>query len=829
MQPLNFLKKIFTKVKEPEPGSLVEEQWTAKLENEAGGRFKAAQAAHYEAGYADGRLELRLHRKNLYAWTEASRYSEADLVLDGEFSFLNNPAYMSAGFLFRMNDDDNFYSVLVSSRGFFRMDVNFNGNPRPLIGWTECPHALGSEFSLRVIARGSEFIIMIDDEWAAETEDASFGSGYIAFGVQNYDGGAEAAAALSSCFLESRPVEVETWFYRYNYYELCAPEARFRLAGTFFSMGEWLKAAVQIRKIEKRRPLSADELFMKAECALRLEDLEGADEALDACLRLEPGKENAVQEKANLLYLEGYYPELREYAAALLGKDAGNARLWNLEGHACFNLGDFKEAAADYSRAAALDPAEPLYPMNAGRAWDQLGAGNRENAKASYLAAARGFYEAADDDDLALALGRLRDLAADEPALDILEAKVLFRGGERGRAEELMKSLIQRKSADASIYYLLGLIEAESGRRVDALPHFEKAAELEPDYPLYAFRAAESLFILERPEAHAAIARALSLNAEDGWTQNLAGMEFLRRGQSLEARGLPAGADLIVEAESHFKAAIAALPDEAEPKINLAELLSLGGRTDEALEVLVPLDTDARARNEAGNVLTRAGRFEEAAKEYEKASALTPGVEEYETNLASVYLELDRYGDAEERIRKALDSGGSARTYLIAGDLGMAFGDRIRAEAAYRVGLESAPEDSALLMALGRCYLAGNEKQKAAGCADSLEKLGDPRAAKLRAEILDATTELLRCAGCGRTWRVPKEIPAQSGESIRAMPPDESPAGICPRCGRIYCIGCRKNDLVDNRFVCPECGETLKLSDNRLRYLVREYLKGGHS
>jgi predicted RNA-binding Zn-ribbon protein involved in translation (DUF1610 family) len=59
------------------------------------------------------------------------------------------------------------------------------------------------------------------------------------------------------------------------------------------------------------------------------------------------------------------------------------------------------------------------------------------------------------------------------------------------------------------------------------------------------------------------------------------------------------------------------------------------------------------------------------------------------------------------------------------------------------------------------------------------------------------------------------------------MPPDESPAGACPRCGNIYCIACRKAELSDSRFTCPDCGEALKLSDNRLRYLVRESIKAG--
>jgi len=72
---------------------------------------------------------------------------------------------------------------------------------------------------------------------------------------------------------------------------------------------------------------------------------------------------------------------------------------------------------------------------------------------------------------------------------------------------------------------------------------------------------------------------------------------------------------------------------------------------------------------------------------------------------------------------------------------------------------------------------------------------------------------------------VPRDLPRQSSANVRAMPPDESPAGECPCCGRIFCIACRKAGLVDSRFTCPDCGEALKLTDNRLRYLVRESIR----
>lgn len=824
MQPVfSFIRKLFTKERVPEPGSLVEELWVAELSDERKGRFRAVQGDSYEAAYREGALELRLQRPNLFAWTEASVHLESDLVLEGEFSLDKASPYSAAGFLLRATDDENFYSVLVSSKGFFRMDVVANGGPRGLLAWTECPAPLGESLSLRVIARGERFIIMIDGLWAAEIEDETFGSGYIAFAAQNYDEGKEAATRLESCFIESRPVEVETWFYRYNYYEIAAPEARRRLAETFFSMGEWLNAAVQLRKIEKRRALDADELFLKAEASLRLELQDEAEEALDACLALKPDMENAVQEKANLLYLRARYPELRDFTARLLEKEADNARLWNLSGHARFNLGDFAGAARDYGKAAELDGNEPLYSMNEARAFDQVQ--DKAGAAAAYLRAAKGFYEAEADDDLALALGRLKELGASKPELEGLRAKVLYREGRHLEAGKLIDALAKSGKADASLLYLSGLVEIEKGERTTALSRFAKAVELEPSYPLYAFRYAESLFILDRPEASAAIAKALELAPGDAWTRNLAGMAALREAAALAEKGERLQPERAAQARAYLEGAAKDLPGEAEPRINLAELESLEGSADKALEVLSGLPYDGAARNEAGNALVREGRIEEAAREYEKAVAFAPGMEEYEANLASVCLELERYGDAQEHIRKALDAGGSARSYLLAGNLGLAYGERARAEAAYRVGLELSPEDPGLLMALGRCYLGGRDRKKAEACAEKLRSLDPARAEKLEGEILEATTELLSCAGCGRAWRVPRELPSQSGESIRDMPPDESPAGLCPRCGKIYCIACRKDALVENRFTCPDCGETLKLSDNRLRYLVRQYIK----
>ncbi len=833
----------------PEPGSLVQELWVADLSDPGKGRFLEVEEPGYRARYAsDGRsadgsaqLALELTRSDLFAWTEAPLYRHSDFVLEGEFTMPQDQAHSACGFLFRYQDEANFYAVLVSNKGHFRLDVVFNGSPRPIVAWTELaartpssPSADGEySFGLRVIARGGHFTIVIDDQWVAEAADESFNRGHIAFAAQNYGEGGAATFNLRSCMAESRPMELETWYYRWNYYIVPDPAARHRLAQTFFAMGDSLATAVQIRKIEKRRPLDADECFLKAESALRLGLEEEADAALDACLALDPTRSDAAEEKANLLHLRGRYLELRDQLAKLMPAGRENARLLCLSGHARFGLGDFAGAAVEYRAAAdlALRSGEgagmSLYRMNEARAWDQ--AGKKTAAADAYLAAARLFSAQEADDDLALALQRLATLKAKGEEVKEIKGKALYRAGKKDAAARLLAELVVKGSRDSGTHYTLGLILAEKGQGEKALERFEAALALEPDFPLYAFRFAERLFLLARPasETHAAIERALELGPTDGWTLNLAGQEALTNGD------LPA-------ARAFLEAARASLPGAKEPAINLADLESREGRTEAALTALAPFPEDAACRNQAGNVHAREAEatkeaggaaekadecLEAAVRDYLRAATLDPSSAEYQCNLAATYLELERYSDAEERVRKALDLGGGSQALLIAGNLASVYGDLPRAEAAYRLGLEASPEDTDLLAGLGRCYLALRNVAKAESMAIKLDALSPPRATRLRLEIETATTEPLQCAACGRTWRVPRDLPPQSSANVRAMPPDESPAGECPNCGKIFCIACRKDALSDSRFICPDCGDALKLSDNRLRYLVREHIR----
>jgi tetratricopeptide (TPR) repeat protein len=853
-----IIGKLFPRQNAMEQGSVVEEVWMASLSGEKAGRFLPRDEGSYASAYSGGALELVLRKPGLFAWTEAPLYQYGDFGVEAEMAFGDDAPYSSCGLLFRLANEGNFYALLVSNRGYVRLDAVFNGKPRTIVAWTECASATAASFRLRLIARGPHLIAFVNEEWVLEAMDETFRTGYLAFAGQFYDEGqtgeespelpvvpvahaapAEAVFRLSSLLVESRLPELEAWYYRFTYVETAGADARCRLAASFFSMGEWIAAAVQLRKAEKLRPLDPEELFLKAEVTLRLDLYDEAEAAIDSCLASGATgvtRDRAVEEKANILYLRGRYPELRAYTLDRLAQDPSNARLWTLAGHACFNLGDYIGAAEEYARAAALEPGQPLCRMNEARAREQ--AGDRKGASRAYLAAASGFFEAEADDDLALAMARIEELEPRQPGLAAMKAKLLYRKGKHKEAKAAIDRLIEEGSEDSALHYLAGLLEVEAGRRMKALPCFERAASLEPSYPLYAFRLAESLFLLGRPEAKAAIARALELGPEDGWTCNLGAMAILAgagtAGTGIAGAGPAPGKDgsasslppeEAAEARRLLEKAGKALPGAAEPVINLAELESLSGDHEAALAGLSAFPENAAARNQAGNVLVRQGRIDEAVREYRRAVRIDPSVTEYLLNLAAAYLEIESFSDAEDCVRKALERDPSPRAYLLAGNIALVYGDWVRAEAAYRVGLEAAPDDAVLLMALARTYLGARKLRKAEECARRLAEVDPERAAAFDREYLETTTESLSCSSCGRTWRVPRDLPAQSGASIRGMPPDDSPAGICPRCGKVYCIACRKDELQDNRFTCPDCGEALKLSDNRLRWLVREGMK----
>jgi Tfp pilus assembly protein PilF len=267
-------------------------------------------------------------------------------------------------------------------------------------------------------------------------------------------------------------------------------------------------------------------------------------------------------------------------------------------------------------------------------------------------------------------------------------------------------------------------------------------------------------------------------------------------------------------------------------RVNRGVLYYLQGFMDKAMEVLSPPDQEdpqGVMANCAGNLLVRAGRFEDADGYYRQAIALAPGNTEYRCNRASCLIELGLYGEADDALSQVYDIAPSADILKLIAYVAVKKGEYLRAETAYQTALEMDPHHTPSLFSLGWMYTNANRWEDLRKILDRLNEIPlDTEAAgrreELRVRLEDALTRTITCAACGRSWRVPRSPPPAPPIRLFAMPPDDLPAGTCPDCGNTYCIGCAKGALDPRgRFLCPQCNKPLKLMHDGLKKLVYDW------
>ena len=780
--------------------------------------FPVTRAEHYTARYDRGAYALMLRKDSYFAWETLARERRiADFTLEAEVELDPANGHSAAGVLFRTVDDENFYSFLVSTRGNYRVDLLFNNHPLHLVEWTSLSmpdtgegQAGALHPAIRIVAHGSRFSFQVDDEWVGELDDETLPEGVIGFAAQNFAGSGPGTFRLRRLLLETNPVAVEREHLRASYYAPVSPAARMRFAETLATMGRFDVAAVQLRKGLKEREGSSRERFLLAQCYARLSLPADALAEIERILSKEPAYPGGRLAKANLLYLANRLLDARDAAAAGLadGGIESSAEAWNLLGNAEYGLGNWEKAADAYQRAIDHDPS-PLFLRNAARAREN--AGRTREAVELYLRAARLLFEEESFDELSLLLPRVRALAPHDPEVRGTEAKMLYREGNTDEAFRILHELAAGDCRDSAVHYILGLILVSRREREEALASFTHAAELAPDYPLYHFRVAETLRVLGRDEGPA-LERALALAPSDPWANNLAGQIRLEAGD-------PPGA---VEP---LRRARAAAPAEQDIALNLAEAFSLSGRHDEALAVIGELTAAgdvARAANLRGNIRARQGDHAAAVKEYEAAMRLDPENPVYKENCAAACIEMDMVHRAEELLAQVEPDHPSPSVYNLLGQVAALKGERVRGEIAFGKGLELDPGNPDLTMNLALVLRDSGRHEKARTLLTGLLAAhpGHARAAELFRRLRDERERRIECAACGREWWVPRDLPPQPAIRVRGEPPAEAPAGRCPLCGKTYCVGCASAHVRDMRFFCADDGETLKLSDDALKWLL---------
>ncbi|MDR3139359.1 MAG: tetratricopeptide repeat protein [Treponema sp.] len=878
-----FLKKLspFRKLKPgqepPGPEKIFAEKWEADFSKPNRIRFDIKSETSYDANLQDNALVLGLKKTNAIAWAEAPGYPYLDQVIDARFRLDPRGGYAAAGFLFRMADEGTYYTVLVSSRGYFRLEVLRNGMPFPLIGWTELPEATPPESPaahnraagawrrraaqeppcpdpaeggtrLKIIAYGSHILLAINGSWAAELHDPSIASGELCFALASYEAKTpeppgtagekdpyRAVAFLDALSVESRIAEVAACYEKWHEGPGIAPQSRFRLAETFAAMGQPVPALVQLNKAwEEEHPdyrRSSRELLLAGRLALALERPGEAEAYINACL-LEapesPEAREAAVEKAKILYAAGRFEELKNYGEAAATPRPQDAVLAAFLGHAYWNLKDYEKAAAAYDRAFELDGENGLLAKNAANVYEVLG--RKEEALERYLRGGRAFLRDDNYEDLGGLMPKLLSLGAAHWEARGLAGKWAFgienwamAAEEFALAERQRKKLHPRPPPDPALVFLRGLLLLREGKRREAQKLLDRAALLAPDYALFRFKAAENRFLLENNPHDPRLARdlgaALDLSPEDGWVRNFAAQIALEQGNLDEAAG-------------HLEKALSVLGDVPAIRVNRGVLAYLQGFPDQALELLAaPKEEDPGGilANCAANLLVRGGRYEEADEGYQKALAIAPDNAEYLYNRASCLIELGRYGEADTILARAHSLDPSPAILELISYVASKKGEYARAESACRAALETDSRHAPSLLSLGWIYNAQGRWEELKGVMARLDTLELspgllPRREELRRRLEEALTRHIACASCERSWKVPRDIPPAPPIRLFAMPPDHLPGGTCVSCGKTYCIGCAKEHLdPEGRFICPQCGKSLKLIDEGLKKLLYDW------
>jgi len=287
-------------------------------------------------------------------------------------------------------------------------------------------------------------------------------------------------------------------------------------------------------------------------------------------------------------------------------------------GRAYARIPDWKDDFSLYRSAARIAPRSARIRYNLGNAY--LRAARNRDAEENYRRALA-IYPEFQDARVNLGMALVQQGRAAE-ALDFLEAAALkdqgnadlavnlgtaYRGlGDDGRAERAFRRALELDPDSSRAWNNLGSLELKRGHVKEAIADLEKAVRLEPGMAVYRVNLGDALTAASRPK----------------------------------------------EAAEHFEAAFRLDPSQPETHRGLGEVALARGDLEAAerefrLSVASP-QPSARASNFLGYLLTRKGRYAEAAEQYERAVELDPGLSDAHRSLGLLYAQ--RIGNRDRAV-----------------------------------------------------------------------------------------------------------------------------------------------------------------------------------
>ena len=199
---------------------------------------------------------------------------------------------------------------------------------------------------------------------------------------------------------------------------------------------------------------------------------------------------------------------------------------------------------------------------------------------------------------------------------------------------------------DPTYHYTLGNTLRAQGRAADAIAHYQRALELDPDHA----EAHNNLgmVLIAQGKMEGAIAhyrRAIAIGPDYAHAHSNLGMALAANGR-------------LAEGVTHLERALALDPNHAAAHNNLGLALAAHGRTADAMthfeRALVLNPNHADTLNNLGLALAAQGNFAEAIGRYERALALIPGHASAHANLGAALVEQGRIADAIAHLERAL-------------------------------------------------------------------------------------------------------------------------------------------------------------------------------
>jgi tetratricopeptide (TPR) repeat protein len=709
--------------------------------------------------------------------------------------------------IFRYVNDENFYYLSLSTKGLIRVDALFNAKPYTVLPWTEATQP-GENFDVSLVCRGRVFHLYKSSSWVAEMVDDYFSSGRLGLGGQLFEAKGELSYAVDVFNLESRSAEVVTRLDQLQETLPSKPDQRFTLAQGYFSVGKYDEAVHQLLAMPISLAQKPEEGLLFIEALRRSGDIRKALQELDSLLQRFPEWEQGKREKAQLLYANNAFLDLKVYILENFDPQP-EGTLAGLMGHAHFNLGNWKDAAECYYRASQGDGAEPLWSLNAARAF--LKSGMPSEAKNSFIKAGRAFL---DSDDL-LYWGEIIEALSPhkkDPEVRSLMGKAAFLQGDTEGAKRIFEALEKEGKGDAATHYLLGLLHREVSAE-KALDYFRQASEAE-DYYLFHLRLAEAQMAAGE-DFTLALSKARAAGEEDPWVQNFLGIIAEEPADRLD----------------HFRLAYEKAPRELPLRINYAHALWENDQEEKAWEILEASGEDPAVDNQKGLFYLWKNEHQKAMRYFRRAIAQSPEKRDYIENALDTAEALESFSEAESLIIRLLDLGNLPGDYVRLGSLLIRYGDVPRGEVALRTALEIQPGHLGALKELGWHYARRSRMERVkdilAHWPHSPKGLpqDEEEYERLWEYYLKSTHELLHCSSCDQKWWVPLQIEAQPPLRLKGEPPGTAPAGFSKQTGKIYCINCAQKHMKGPRFICPDTGEFLSLEDDRLKYLLRKMVE----